>query len=116
MSENRIIGFTNPSHFFPMYVVILYVNNNQVFARYPSGDDCRIRNTEGDCLSRPSLIPVNGKTILSDNDIAFAVSEEEVYVESVEKILERMQTMFDSGRFKDDANATEILEKLLAAK
>jgi hypothetical protein len=116
MSEHRIIGFTNPSHFFPMYVVILYVNNNQVFARWPSGDTSRIRNTEEDCLCRPSLISVKDKSTLSDEDIAFAVSEEEIYIEPVEKILGRIKTMRDSGRFKDDADATEILEKLLAAK
>jgi hypothetical protein len=116
MSENRIIGFTNPSHFFPMYLVVLFVNNSQVFARYPSGDDCRIKNTEEDCLNRPSIIRAKDKAVLSDKDIAFAISEEEIYVEPVEKILERMQSMLDSGRFKDDADATEILEKLLEAK
>ena len=116
MNENRIIGFTNRSRFFPMYVVILYVNNNQVFARWPSGDSTRIRNTEEDCLRRPSLISVKDKSTLSDEDIAFAISEEEIYIEPLKKILERIQILLDSGRFENNADTKKILEEVLAAK
>ena len=116
MSENRIIGFTNPNHFLPMYVVIIYVNGGRISARFPSGDDYVIADiTEDEFLCKEERIPVGDKTFLDDNEVAFAASKNEVYVEPVQKILEVIRNLLDSGRFKDDKEITDVLQTLLKA-
>ena len=114
MSNKRIIGFTNPHHFLPMYVVIMYVSGERVFSRHPKGEDRPIANmTEEKFISRDGVIPVGDKIFLLDNEIAFAVSKDEVYIEPLERIMEIIKDMLVSGRFKDDEEITEVLEELL---
>ena len=111
MSNKRIIGFTNPHHFLPMYFVIIYVKGGRVFARYPKGKDKVLANmTEEKFICRDCFIPAGDKTFLHDNEIAFAVSKDEVYIEPVEKILEIIKGILNIGRFKDDEEITEVLE------
>lgn len=89
----KVIGFINPNKYFPSFVVVIFLQEDEHYARYPSGETLRIDTSRAELDSCDNFwVDTQSRQLdLSRVEIAFAFSKEDLALGTLDVVVKEMQ-------------------------